>query len=87
MEMDAPFFDGPNAGMEDPLMQAAMRFDALMTQRIAAPAQTDGATEADVEIVRRTFDKYKRKELLELVASLNTRKFCKAELDVRSTPS
>lgn len=75
--MAAPFFDGPNAGMEDPLMQAAMLFDALMTQRIAAPALA--GTEADVELVRRTFDKYKRKELLELVASLNCRKFCKAE--------
>lgn len=79
--MDAPFYDGPNAGMEDPLMQAAMRFDALVTQRISAPALTDGATEADVELVRGTFDKYKRKELLELVESLNCRKFCKAELE------
>jgi hypothetical protein len=54
------FYDGPNAGMEDPLMQAAMRFDALMTQRILAPAHV--GTEEDVALVKETFDKYKRKE-------------------------
>jgi hypothetical protein len=79
--MTEPFFDGPNAGMEDPLMQAVMRFDALMTRRIAAPAQA--GTEEDVELVRRTFAEYRRKELLELVASLNCRKFCKAELEIK----